>query len=186
MLEFDFTPYPTLHTKRLTLRAHKMEDVNDLWQLRSNDEVRKYLDRPKRSLKEIEKMIGDIIRNIENNEAITWVINLHGQEKMIGDIGFWRIDRTHHRGEVGYILSPKYWGQGLMSEALQVILKYGFEKMKLHSVEANVNPNNAASIRLLEKAGFKKEAHFTENYYGNGKFLDSAIYSLLEKWFKKV
>ncbi len=66
-----------------------------------------------------------------------------------------------------------------MQEAILTILDYGFKIMKLHSVEANVNPNNAASIKLLERNNFIREAYHKENYYYNGKFLDSAIYSLL-------
>ena len=66
-----------------------------------------------------------------------------------------------------------------MDEAMKGVLQYGFETMKLHSVEANVNPGNNASTKVLEKNGFVKEAYFKENYYYNGKFIDSAIYSLL-------
>jgi ribosomal-protein-alanine N-acetyltransferase len=66
-----------------------------------------------------------------------------------------------------------------MSEALQAVINYGFTSIKLHSITANVNPNNQPSIRLLEKNGFVREGYYKENYYYNGKFLDSAIYSLL-------
>ena len=69
-----------------------------------------------------------------------------------------------------------------MTEALQICLQYGFQKMKLHSVEANINPGNKASMQLLESAGFEKEAYFKENYFYNGKFSDSIIYST---WAKK-
>ena len=67
-----------------------------------------------------------------------------------------------------------------MSEVLDTIIDYGFTKIGLHSIEANVNPENQASIRLLEKHGFAREAYFRENYYFNGNFLDSAIYSLIK------
>ena len=67
-----------------------------------------------------------------------------------------------------------------MQEAMEAVLLYGFQKMKLDSVEANVNPFNAASIKLLEKNGFVREGYFRGNYYYNGKFLDSAIYALLQ------
>jgi ribosomal-protein-alanine N-acetyltransferase len=70
-------------------------------------------------------------------------------------------------------------GKGIMQEALSAVLNYGFELLKLHSVEANVNPNNVSSIKLLERNGFVREAYFKENYYYNNQFLDTAIYSLL-------
>jgi ribosomal-protein-alanine N-acetyltransferase len=66
-----------------------------------------------------------------------------------------------------------------MNEALTEVLKFGFQTIGLQSVEANVNPKNAASIKLLIKNGFNREAYFRENYYFNGQFLDSAIYSLI-------
>ena len=66
-----------------------------------------------------------------------------------------------------------------MQESIKEVIDYGFNVMKLHSIEANVNPDNAASIRLLERNKFKREAYYKENFYFNGKFLDTAIYSLL-------
>ena len=89
------------------------------------------------------------------------------------------MQKEHYRSEIGYALNPLFQGKGIMQEAMQAIIQYGFEIMKLHSVEANVNPANEASMRLLEKNGFVKEAYFRENYYFDGKFLDSVIYSLL-------
>ena len=73
-----------------------------------------------------------------------------------------------------------------MKEAMDAVLEYGFKEMKLHSIEANVDPGNQPSIKLLEKKGFIKEAHFKENMFFNGSFLDSAIYSLLNPYEKEV
>jgi [ribosomal protein S5]-alanine N-acetyltransferase len=89
------------------------------------------------------------------------------------------MQKEHYRAEIGYALHPEHQGIGLMQEALNAVLDYGFTVMNLHSVEANVNPNNAASINLLQRNGFMREGMFRENYFYNGKFLDSAIYSLL-------
>ena len=68
-----------------------------------------------------------------------------------------------------------------MSEAMKAVLQFGFNDMNLHSVEANINPLNKKSKKILELNGFVKEAYFTENYYSNGKFLDSEIYCLVDK-----
>ena len=97
----------------------------------------------------------------------------------MGYIGFWRIMKEHHRAEIGYALHPDLWGQGLMSEAVAATLHYGFQKMKLHSVEAGVKPDNTASIHVLERSGFILEGHFKQNYCLNGVFVDSMVYSLL-------
>lgn len=183
MLTFNFNPFPTLTTERLQLRKTTLDDLHDFFHFRNTEEGLKYVDRPKQSLQETEAILHKTIAAVENNENISWGIALKNTPKLIGTIGFWRTIKEHHRAEIGYILSPEYWNSGIMTEAMRAVLKYGFDEMKLHSVEANVNPENAASIRLLEKCGFVKEAHFRENYYFDGKFLDSAIYSLLCSWY---
>ena len=75
---------------------------------------------------------------------------------------------------------PEYWNRGLISEAIPKAIDYGFNQMKLHSIEANINPDHNLSRKILEKFKFKKEAYFKENFYYEGKFLDSEIYSLLK------
>jgi ribosomal-protein-alanine N-acetyltransferase len=82
------------------------------------------------------------------------------------------------------MLLPEYWGKGIATEAMHVVLQVAFNGLKCHSIEVNVNPENEASKNLLLKMGFQQEAYFRENYYYDGKFLDSAIFSLLEKDFK--
>lgn len=106
---------------------------------------------------------------------------MKGTTSIIGTIGYWRMQKEHYRVEIGYILYNGYQGKGIVDEALKALIKYGFQTMQLHSIEANVNPANAASMKLLEKNGFVKEAYFKENYYYNGKFLDSVIYSLVNR-----
>ena len=71
-----------------------------------------------------------------------------------------------------------------MQEAFNKVLEFGFNSMNLHSIEANVNPENKASIKLLERNNFIREAYFRENYFFDGKFLDTAIYSLLAQDYK--
>ncbi|MBK9288895.1 MAG: GNAT family N-acetyltransferase [Flavobacteriales bacterium] len=85
----------------------------------------------------------------------------------------------HHRGEIGYMLSPDHWGKGLMSEALNAAVACGFDRFHFHSIEAVTDPRNTRSRTLLERNGFALEGLFKENYFWNGEFQDSAVYSLL-------
>ena len=87
--------------------------------------------------------------------------------------------KEHYRAEIGYLLSDAFQRRGIMQEAITAAINYGFNVMRLHSIEANVNPGNTASIMLLEKNKFMREAYFRENFYYNGKFMDSLVYSLL-------
>ena len=178
----DFTPFPNLLTKRLNLRQIKPTDENEIFFLRSNERVMRYIDRPRaKSVDDSRQFIKSINEAIAKSDTIVWAITLKNDPKLIGTIGFVQIFKEHFRAEIGFVLHPDFHGKGIMHKAISKVLEYGFDKMKLHSVEANVNPDNLASIKLLEKNSFVREAYFKENYFYNGKFLDSAIYSLIKR-----
>lgn len=182
MLDINFTPFPNLETERLYLRRVVKEDVNEIFALRSNKETMKYIPRP--LVKTEEDALAHITmidEKIENNEGINWAITLKNDSKLIGLIGHYRIKPEHFRAEIGYMLLPEYHGKGIITEAIKETVKYGFEIMKLHSIEAVIDPENLASESVLQKSGFIKEAHFKENEYYEGRFLDSVIYSILNK-----
>ena len=177
MLNIQFSDFPELRSERLLLREITLADAEEIFFLRSDPRMMQYLDRPPlASIAEGRIFIQQkIIDSYKNNEGIDWGITLQGQPKLIGLISFWRFVKEHHRAEIGYGLHPDFWKRGIVSEAINCVLDHGFEEMKLHSVEANVNPDNLASIKVLEKNGFIREAYFKENYHYNGQFLDSAI-----------
>jgi [ribosomal protein S5]-alanine N-acetyltransferase len=180
MLELNFAPFPIIKTERLLLRQINNEDVNEIFVLRSDERVMRYIDKsPAQSLDDAYEFLTRIAELEKNTEAVTWGIALRDEPHLIGTICLWNIQKEHYRAEVGYNLLPDYWGKGIMQESIKEVIDYGFNAMKLHSIEANVNPDNAASIRLLERNKFKREAYYKENFYFNGKFLDTAIYSLL-------
>lgn len=186
MENLSFNPFPEITTRRLLLRRITEDDVNEIFFLRSDERVMRYIDKaPAETLDDAYEFIRKIADLEGSADAVTWAICLKGDTRLIGTIVFWNIQKEHYRAEVGYTLHPDYWGKGIMQEALQVVIDYGFRVMKLHSIEANVNPENDSSIKLLERNKFVREAYFRENYYYNGKFLDTAIYSLLtDEWGK--
>jgi ribosomal-protein-alanine N-acetyltransferase len=158
-------------------------DAPEILFLRSDDTVMKFIDREKpKSLEEAATFIQTVNANIDKNESIMWAITLKDNpQTLVGNIGFWRIISQHYRAEVGYMLHPDLWGKGIMKEALLAAIDFGFNKMKLHSIEAHINPDNTVSGMLLEKSGFIREAYFREDFFFRGKFIDTAIYSLLAK-----
>jgi ribosomal-protein-alanine N-acetyltransferase len=176
-----FNSFPTLETERLILRDFSFSDTRDLFIIRSDQRVMEYMDsQAHQSLSDAEEMIYLMLDSFQNETGINWAIENKFDGKMIGYIGFWRIITDHVRAEIGYALKPTVWGKGYMKEAALEVLRFGFEQLGLHSVEANVNPKNLVSAKLLKSLGFKKEGHFKENYYFDGQFFDSDIYSLLE------
>jgi ribosomal-protein-alanine N-acetyltransferase len=183
-LQFD--PFPVLTTERLVLRSFLPKDAQALLDMRTNDRVMKYLGRDKmKDLGEAISFIQKVKDDAENGKSIEWALTLKGADILIGKLGFWRIILQHQRAELGYNLTPNYFGKGIMSEAVTAVLQYGFEKMKLHSVEANLDPKNRKSVQLLSRNGFVKEGHFKESYFYGGSFSDTGSYSLLRSEWNK-
>jgi len=180
MLELNFDPFPILTTERLLLRKITEEDADQVLFLRSDRDVLQYLDRdPITSIDDAVQWIRMIDAGVRSNEFIAWALSLKNEKQLVGTISFWNMKKEHYRSEIGYALHPAQQGKGLMQEAMTAVLEYGFKKMNLHSVEANVNPKNVSSIKLLERNNFVREAYHRENYFYKGNFLDSAIYSLI-------
>ena len=182
MLTINFTPFPNLETERLVLRRVNENDANEIFALRSNPETMKYIPRPLvKSIDDALEHIAMIDAKIDTNEGINWAITYKDNPTLIGIIGHYRIKPDHFRAEVGYMLLPEYNGKGIITEAVQEVVKYGFNEMKLHSIEAIIDPENFGSEKVLQKCGFVKEAHLRENEFYEGRFLDTVIYSILNK-----
>lgn len=182
MLTVNFHPFHNLETERLILRRVDNNDYKEVLSLRSNPETMKYIPRP--ILKNDEEALAHILMietKIQNNEGINWAITIKGDPKLIGVIGHYRIQLENYRAEIGYMILPEFNGQGIVTEAVKEVVKYGFEIMKLHSIEAVIDPDNVASANVLKKNGFVKEAHLKENEFHEGRFYDSVIYSILNK-----
>jgi len=182
MLSLNLSPFPVIETERLLLRNVSIADLQELYLLRTNEKVNLHLNKtPDTSIDTTKTKLEEILALQEKNEAIFWVITLKNDPgKMIGNIGYWRIQKEHYRAEIGYLLHPDHWKKGIMKEALSVVIEYAFTKTDMHSIEANINPDNVASGVLLESCGFVKEAYHKENYYYDGVFYDSIIYSRLQ------
>jgi ribosomal-protein-alanine N-acetyltransferase len=186
MLQLNFTSFPALQTERLILRSHIISDAKALFALRSNKEVMRYIDRENpKDIEETEAKIRLVHEGFNRRTSIAWVIALkENPNEMIGEIGYYRTDLGNYRAEIGYMLQSNFWRKGIISEALNKIITFGFQEMKLNSISANINPGNDASRQILLKHGFQKEAYFKEDYYFQGKFLDSEIYGLLHRVWK--
>jgi ribosomal-protein-alanine N-acetyltransferase len=178
MLETNFTPFPILETQRLQLRETAHTDVNELFYMRSNEDVMRYIDRPRpASTDDIVQLIDKIHNMAAIGDGISWAINLKGDPTFIGTISFHRLIKENYRAEIGYMLHPAHHGKAIMDEAIRAAVDFGFNTIGLHSIEAHVNPENIASRKLLERNGFVQEAYFKENHYWQGKFWDTVIYS---------
>ena len=172
MIDFSFTPFPFLTTENYTLRNLMPEDEQEIFALRSSDEINEYLDRPKaNTLDDARNFIKKIINGIAKNEAIFWVVTPKGEAKFLGSICLWKISREEAKAEIGYELLPENHGKGIMQEVIPRVIRFGFEEMKLETIEAELSPRNLKSVRLLEKNNFKLAAVNEDNP-------DSVVYAL--------
>lgn len=184
MLEVNFDPFPILETERLVLRQSNSGDADALFFLRSSEDVMRYIDRPRpKSINDILLLIEKIRSKLATNEGIEWAITLKGDPTYMGSISYHLLYKENHRAEIGYLLHPMLHGQGIMDEAIKAVLNYGFNKMGLHSIEAIVLAGNTASENLLKRNGFIQEAHFHQNHYRNGAFIDTLVFGLVRQWY---
>ena len=186
LLNIPKNKVPILETERLILNEQTENDLQEIFRLRSEPQVMRYIDRvPAEDIEDAHKFLNVIKESSNNGLGVSWGIRLKGSPKLIGNMGYWRMLPEHFRAEIGYALLPEYHRQGIMHEALHAVLNYGFTQMNLHTVMADINPLNKASRALLLKTGFNCEAYFKENFFFNGKFLDSEIYGIVKTDYLK-
>ncbi len=178
-----FASFPVLETERFLLRAVTLDDVADMFRVMSDPQVTRYFGAlPMATPAEAQERVQMIQTAFQKQDGVRWVIADRASGQLIGTGGFWRLLKSHDRAEIGYELAPEWWGQGVMTEALAAMLQFGFTRMGLHSVEAQIHPANNGSRRVLEKLGFVQEGYFRENYLDpvEARFTDTAVYSLLK------
>lgn len=161
MPALNFTSFPQLMTERLLLRRLNEADAHDILILRSNEQVNQFLDRPACiDLEAAKNFIAKIEKAIGNNESLYWVINLKGNDKLIGTICLWNFEADKMQAEIGFELHPDFQEKGIMREALSEVLAFGFKELKLKTITALTNPGNLPSVKLLQKAGFIADSDY--------------------------
>ncbi len=177
-----FDSFPVIDCGRFILREIIREDVDEIFKIRSNPAVNRYMSRYAMTEKDdAAKLIERVSEGFKNKQSIGWAASLPGQNKMIGSCGFNRIELQHLRAEIGGEMDAVFWGRNIGAEAVATIIKFGFEKLMLHSIEARVDPENRSAIALLDHLGFIREGYFREFVFKKGTYSDMAIYTLIEE-----
>ncbi|MFI0426994.1 MAG: GNAT family N-acetyltransferase [Flavobacterium sp.] len=186
MLQLNFSPFPILESERLCFRKLTDNDAPEILVLRGNPETMKFIPRPlATSIEDALNHIKIINDKIDENIDINWAVTEKGSDKCIGIMGFYRTQPEHYRTELGYMIAPEHWGKGYVTEAVKTLLNFAFNSLNFHSIEAVIDSRHKASERVLQKAGFEREAHFKENFYYNNEFTDTVMYGLLKRNFIK-
>lgn len=157
MTDINFASFPVLITERLTLRQPTTDDQGDIFALRSDPEVNKYLGRqPSKTIEDAINFINKINDNFEKNSSIYWVITRTNTKEFVGTICLYDFSKENNSCEIGYELLPKFQGQGIMKEATEKIIEYAFQTIQFQKIVAVTHKDNQNSSKLLEKFDFKK------------------------------
>ncbi len=166
-----------IETDRLILRRYCKEDLQDLYEYLSDEEVVKH--EPYKPM-DINEVAGNLDWRISTDEMIAVV--LKSNNKMIGNVYLGK--RDFESLEIGYVFNKQYWGKGYAKESCDALIKKSFSE-KIHRIFAECDPCNIDSWKLLESLGFIREAYFKKNVYfwkdeyGNPIWKDTFVYSLL-------
>ncbi|MGG9961067.1 GNAT family N-acetyltransferase [Ferruginibacter sp. SUN106] len=155
MLQLNFSPFPQLTTERLVLRALTTADAGAIAALRSNEIVNQYLDRPKTTTPgDALLFIEKISKTLANKEGAYWVIALKENNALIGTICYWNLIPEENIAEIGYELHPDFHGKGIMQEAIEAVIDYGFNEMNVEIITAIPIAANTPSRKLLKRNNF--------------------------------
>lgn len=171
-----------LETERLILRPITLNDRYEVFEYRCDKETNKYQGWIPEIIDDVETFIEKTSKQI--NEPDTWfqfVIIEKQTQNIIGDLGIHFFDNENKQVEIGCTLNKDFQNQGYATESIKSVIDHLFKELNKHRIITSVDPNNKNSIRLVERIGFRKEAHFIESLFINGKWFDDLIYALIEK-----
>jgi ribosomal-protein-alanine N-acetyltransferase len=169
-----------LRTNRLFLRPIAVSDATALFAARGDAEVMRFWDWPaQESVAAVEGVLAEHIPELTDNTTLWWVVALSPDGPAIGECDLSEIDRHHKRAEVGFLFARAYWGQGYAREAMERVIRHGFNELRLERLLARFHDGNDASKRLLEKLEFAYEGRLRGHVVRDGERRDCLIYGRL-------
>lgn len=175
-----------LSTPRLILRPIDKADAQAVFNYRSDAETNRYQGWIPQTAEDVVNFIEKRVSPTLNVQG-TWfqlVIIKKTSNELIGDIGLHFFDPENQQVEIGFTLDKKHQKQGYATEAVSEIIRFLFQDLNKHRITASIDPHNVNSIKLVERLGFRKEAHFRESIFQDGKWLDDLVYAMLKQdWY---
>lgn len=170
---------PVLRGPRVTLRPVADGDVDALWVVFGDPGVARFLDRPAwPDRAAAEARIRVMRRGIADRRGLTWAVTLD-DDVAVGTMSLFHLDQEHRRGEMGWALARSAWGRGLAFEACGLVIRFAWDVLDLHRLEADCHPENAASIGLARRLGFRHEGRLREKWWVGGEVSDAMILGVL-------
>jgi RimJ/RimL family protein N-acetyltransferase len=177
-----FPPVPPLASATLSLRALDVRDIDALFALHADERVMRYWSFPPwTERRQAAEHVARLAREREQMEFYPWIATLPDSDTLIGTCSLFGVHREHARAVIGYALAPAFWGRGVASEMLRLALGFAFDTLGLNRIEADIDPLNLASCKLVERAGFQREGYLRERWRVGGGVQDTALYGLLRR-----
>ncbi len=175
-----FDMHPVLETERIILRQLTLSDLDDVFENDREPEFVRYTPHlPAKFISDAEAYLQRIAKTFSNREVLTFGFERKSDKKIMGHCSLHNIVPQHHRAEIGYGIGPAYWGQGYGFEGVKEVIRFGFDDMGFHRIEASCDPRNTRSIKLLERCGLVYEGTLRENEICKGERVSNTIYSIL-------
>lgn len=176
---------PVLGTDRLRLRPVRRTDAEAILTVFGDDAAMRYWSHePLPDLDAAHAYIDRMETGFVSRSLFQWVIADRAADGLMGTVTVYQWDRDNRHAEVGFMLGRAHWGRGYAQEAVRAVLRFALEAMDLHRVEADTHPDNAASLRLLERLGFRREGLLRERWFTYGAWSDSVLLGMLRAEFE--
>ena len=173
-----------LVTERLVLRELEESDAEAAHEYERDEDVVRYQTDGVRTLDESRAYIARVRAETALQAPrllFDLAITLRRNEQYVGRVGLNVTSLSLREATLWYVLNPRFHGQGLVPEAARALVDHGFRELDLHRLYVDCDPRNTASIRVAEKLGLRREAHFVENALIKGEWCDSVIYAMLDR-----
>jgi [ribosomal protein S5]-alanine N-acetyltransferase len=181
-LEYLFSIFPIIESKRLILRQLTPEDAPDFFACQSDPEVFRYSGRSKEpSLESATHTLNILFKRHQERTMLSWAIVLKENQCFIGRFQIEEWSDENHRAAVGYLLGKQYWGKGYATEALSAVIAYLYEQTTVNRIDAFTWSENIASARVMEKAGMRFEGLARQKRFAKGAFRNLKIYAILRE-----
>ena len=172
---------------RLTLRPFNLDDYDDLYAYRSRPDVARFLHWEPRDHAQVRQALEHQCRETtldDEGDWLTFAVVWREEGKVVGEVGLKLLSRAHRQGETGFVFNPDYQGHGLATEAAASMLALGFADLGWHRIVGSCDARNRSSVRLMERIGMRREAHFVQNELVKGEWTDELVFAILDHEWK--
>ena len=175
--------YP-IETDRLQLRPFTEADFDAVLAIHSDPDVARYVPWEARTAEDLRPVFERKVATqwiADTGDAMSLAVALRADGTVVGDISLTWSTREEQTGEIGFVFHPEHQGKGYAREGMEAVIRLAFEGLGMHRLFGRADARNEPSIRLMERLGMRREAHFVENEFLKGEWTDEVVCALLRR-----